>query len=412
LTLRELAALMHYSHGYLSKIENGQTLPSADFLRRWDAVLSPDGQLIRRAAGGSDERQAGGSADPTGTAAAPAYPTTDQAGPREPSASTEPTDVADSNVEHSLSTFRRILENIRDLGQTLGPSAIGPMLIPYVVALEDLARRVDLCSKAEVQLLAARFAEYAGWMSQELGDDNGALRWTDRAVALAREAGDADLLAYAYVRRANIALYQNDSFGTVTNARQAQGMDCSARVRGLAAQREAQGHALAGDYQAFRQCLERSMDLLASHEMDIGRERPSLGPTRIRDSVALSEGWGLHDLRRGEEAVAVLTRALDQTPQRARRARARIAARLARALASIEEIDRACATIQPILVDFPIMESATIRSDLRQLAHELNRWPTNPSVRRILPELSEALTPTSLHPWSSPADALKSPPYA
>jgi hypothetical protein len=51
--------------------------------------------------------------------------------------------------------------------------------------------------------------------------------------------------------------------------------------------------------------------------------------------------------------------------------------------------------IQPILVMSPLIESATIRSDLRELARVLNRWNTNESVRRIMPELSAVLTPAA-----------------
>ena len=415
LTLGELAARTHFSKGYLSKVEHGLKSPSLDFARRCDAALEADGRLIRRVADEPQIRQVVHSTELTGELARNAID--DEATmPGNPTGESEvlsavSADEVHPTVEGSLSAFRRLLENLRDLGQTLGPSAIMPMLLPQVAALEELSRRVDQSSIAEVLLLAARFAEYTGWMSQELGDDNGALSWTDRAVVLARDAGDADLIAYAYVRRANIALYQHDSYGTVVNARRAQAMDCSARVQGLAAQREAQGHALAGDYQAFRCCLDRSVELLASHE-DERDDRPRLGPTRIRDSVALSEGWGLYDLGRGEEAAEVLTRALDHTLSQAGRARARIGARLALALASVGQIDRACAVVQPILVMFPTMESATIRADLRQLTRTLNRWSNHPSVQRILPELSAALTPTSAYPSSLHIDVLGASPDA
>jgi transcriptional regulator with XRE-family HTH domain/tetratricopeptide (TPR) repeat protein len=416
LTLVELAARTHYSKGYLSKVEHGIKSPSIAFARRCDAILEADGRLIRRVVDGSQRRQVASSPELIGELARNAVDDARTTTPKSPTgdsgvSSAESADEVHPTVESSLSAFRRLLENLRDLGQTLGPSAVMPMLLPQVAALEELSRRVDQSSIAEVLLLAARFAEYTGWMSQELGDDNGALSWTDRAVALAREAGDADLLAYAYVRRANIALYQHDSYGTVVNARRAQAMDCSARVQGLAAQREAQGHALAGDYQAFRRCLDRSVELLASHE-DERDDRPQLGPARIRDSVALSEGWGLYDLGRGEEAAEVLTRALDHTSPQAGRARARIGARLALALASIGQIDRACAVVQPILVMFPTMESATIRADLRQLTRTLNRWSNHPSVQRILPELSAALTPTSAHPSSHHNDVFGASPDA
>ncbi|MFH8405636.1 helix-turn-helix domain-containing protein [Streptomyces sp. NPDC018019] len=46
-SLRTLAQLVHYSKGYLSKIENGEKPPTADVARRCDAALAADGALTR-----------------------------------------------------------------------------------------------------------------------------------------------------------------------------------------------------------------------------------------------------------------------------------------------------------------------------------------------------------------------------
>ncbi|MEU2791278.1 helix-turn-helix domain-containing protein [Streptomyces sp. NPDC007100] len=46
-SLRSLAELVHYSKGYLSKIENGEKPPTADVARRCDAALTGNGALAR-----------------------------------------------------------------------------------------------------------------------------------------------------------------------------------------------------------------------------------------------------------------------------------------------------------------------------------------------------------------------------
>ncbi|MEU7598348.1 helix-turn-helix domain-containing protein [Streptomyces sp. NPDC039022] len=46
-SLRTLAQLVHYSKGYLSKIENGEKPPTGDVARRCDAALAADGALTR-----------------------------------------------------------------------------------------------------------------------------------------------------------------------------------------------------------------------------------------------------------------------------------------------------------------------------------------------------------------------------
>jgi transcriptional regulator with XRE-family HTH domain len=66
--------------------------------------------------------------------------------------------------------------------------------------LEELAEH----GSPEVGVLAARYAEFTGWLLQDSGDDVGALRRTDRAVELAEVFGDSSLTAYNLMRKSNI----------------------------------------------------------------------------------------------------------------------------------------------------------------------------------------------------------------
>jgi transcriptional regulator with XRE-family HTH domain len=409
-----LAQLIQYSKSHVSKVETGRKTPSLDFARRADAALTAQGHLITLAIATGTSHHTERSEELRLEIARLASVNEDTSGPslapdsydRDIQSSTSTGTSFDTVVtDHSLESFLTLYENMRDLGQTLSPSSMMEMFKPHTAALRELALHVDPSLSSQVLLLAARFAEYTGWMAQETGDDVGALRWTDQAVELAQRAGDQDMVAYAYVRRANIALYQQDAYGTVSFAKQAQAMNCSTRVKGLAVQREAQGHALAGDYSAFRRCIQLSAELLSANTEE-RTNRPILGSTKIPDTVALAEGWSLHDLGRSAEAVEILTRLFDRTPKKLTRAWGRIGARLALALASIREIDRACEIVQPILVVSPVIESATIRADLRQLSRILNRWNSNPSVQRIMPALSAALTPAGNQPAPLPTHTL------
>lgn len=388
LSISALADRIHFSKGFISKVETGLKSPSLDFVRLVDATLGANGELIAMvapAAKASEESSQDSAVGEDRTQVS-----------RIDGSPTASGDTAETALgfdgDASLAAFRSALRNLRDLGQVLDPSQVMEMLRPHASVLRQLARTSEPSVAREVSLVASHFAEFAGWMAQEMGDDVAALRWTDEAVELARAAGDKDVVAYAYVRRANIALYQQDSYGTIAFARQALTMECSNRIKGLAAQREAQGHALAGDYDAFRRCLSLSADLLARSAVRTTGEMV-LGSTKIPDPVGLAEGWSLHDLGRSEEAAKVLTRLLESTPRQALRARARISARLALALATVNDVDRACEVIHPVLALGSAARSATIRSDLRQLARILNRRSADPTVQKIMPELSSALTP-------------------
>jgi tetratricopeptide (TPR) repeat protein len=238
--------------------------------------------------------------------------------------------------------------------------------------------------------LAARFAEYAGWMAQEAGDNSGALWWTNQAVGLAEAGDDTELGEYAFVRRALVALYNRNARATIELAERAQAPTASSRTRGLGAQREAQGHAIAGDYDACMAALDRATKHL-DQAAKISDGEPLLGTASVSDPVALARGWCLVDLGRWEEAVEVLSGESQRIPFTAQRARARFAARLALAHALRGDVDQACAIVESVLDVISVADSATIRIDLTEVLRTLLRWRAEPAVQLALPRLIETL---------------------
>lgn len=67
-------------------------------------------------------------------------------------------------------------------------------------------------------------------------------------------------------------------------------------------------------------------------------------------------------------------------------------ARLALSLAGSREVEQACHVVEPVLRSAPMIDSATIRKDLRKLNAALRRWDSNPQVRRIAPALTAVST--------------------
>lgn len=384
LTTTDFAARVRYSKGFVSKIENGRKAPSTQFARVADAVLQADGRLLVLHEGRSTPR-----ADP------PASPPPDQPFPEDVPAEMPPA-LDDTEAKHALSTFERVYDEVRELGQTLNPSVVASMLVPHIAALESLAGTMHEPLRNDALRLTAHLTDFTSWMTQEAGDDITARAWIDRSAALAEAVQDDDMIAHLHVRRANIAMYQQDAYGTIAAARQASTFARTPSRLSSCASREAQGHALAGDFRSFRICMDRAYELNALAENTRQAQRgPVAGPTRIRNPLKLAEGWSLYDLGMPAEAVEVLAPELSATQKTNGRAWAKIAARLALALASLREIDRACTLTEDILQVSVVAHSATIRSDLRQLARILNRWNSDPAVRELAPKLSAALAPNS-----------------
>jgi transcriptional regulator with XRE-family HTH domain len=399
MSLTELGRLTYYSRGYLSKIENGLKRPGPDLARLLDAALDASGALSRTLLSTAERRETAPpliGVDPWLLTLTPEGSFVFDA--RGPAAEPKP----DYRILHwsmsspgqarnaalsPVASYHAIFDHVRAIGQVAGPAAVLPVLVTLTGTLRAMARHG---TNPEILALAARFAEYTGWMAQEKGNDAAALWWTGQAAQLATAGGDDDLAAYGYVRRALIALYRRHPHDTVALAQRARDKARGPRVRGLAAQREAQGHALAGDAQACRRALTEARTLLSEAEK-IGSSITPLGTTTVVDSVEMTRGWCLPDLGRPVEAARVLSTEIARLPSDAHRTRARYGIRLALVLASVRELEAACALLGPVLPQMVSLDSALIRKDLRHLARTMNRWNAESCVQLIMPEIAEAL---------------------
>ncbi|WP_063734755.1 helix-turn-helix domain-containing protein [Streptomyces sp. RTd22] len=405
-TLDRLAGLVHYSKGQLSKVERGLKAPSPELARLCDAALGAGGELAAlvpvRPSETDTEKEVHGdeevwlmhlSADGPSwfqpmdrrqvVAAGAASMMRLGGGP-----SPVPSGVEGASL---LEASRSLFDQYRRLGQTVSPSLVLPALIAQTHTLRELSRGAGTRTRQGLLRLASRYAEYIGWLMQESGDERAALWWTRRAVELAAAGGDEDLAAYALVRRALITLYRQDAAQTVGLAQQAQSGVLPPRIHGLAAQREAQGHALDGDYDACMRGLDRARTLLARHTPD--SDAPVIGTTHLTDPVAMVTGWCLLDLGRPREAAEIIDRQMAQVPPEALRTRARYGMRRALAHAVAGDIDHACELAQELLGTAVTVASATITADVRRLAHTLARHPKNASVRALTPQLTASLYP-------------------
>ncbi|MBT2385948.1 helix-turn-helix domain-containing protein [Streptomyces sp. ISL-11] len=402
LSLTALSGAVHYSKAQLSKVERGIKAPSRDLVRLCDAVLGADGALIAlvtQVAAGTPAEPAPGHVDdeeewimqlspdgpnrfhPLGRrevmsvgAASLMTWRSDGTGPASP-----------ASGAGMLEASRSLFTHYRRLGQTVEPGMLLPVLIAQTHTLRELSAQTDTSTRRQLLALGSRYAEYVGWLVQETGDEPAALWWTQRAVDMAAAAGDQALAGYALVRRALVTLYRDDAQQTIALARRAQSGTLPPRIRGLAAQREAQGHALAGDLHACLRALERARTLLA--RPDDGSDEPVIGTMHLPDPVGMVTGWCLVDLGRPREASEELDRQLALVGQDAVRTQVRYGVRRALAYASAGEIDHACALTAPLLDGVAAVRSATVTTDLQRLARVLARHADHPAVRRLGPRL-------------------------
>ncbi|MCH0556687.1 helix-turn-helix transcriptional regulator [Streptomyces sp. MUM 16J] len=403
-SLAQLAKKVHISRSYLSKIEGGKAKPGGKLARLLDSRLNAGGQLVALLA--PPPQRSTPAPEPTGSGAWSLRLHADGASdftsgdPATLAAGGPPSVVAhcviapglpeETPVEEALPVFQTLFHEYRRLGQCCGPAVVIPLSGAATAALRGLVHGAPPAQRGVVLRLAARFAEYTGWMWQEAGDDRAARCWTDQTVQLAEAGGDRELAAYALLRQAELALYQGDSLATVELARAATARAHGRRLRELAAQREAQGHALLGDENACRRALDRGAELAGGSGLQ-GDGSPALGGTHLPDLTAFVRAWCLHELGDPEAAVALLDTGRESIAPYAVRARARHDARLALALAGAGRVERACEVAESVARDVMATDSATVRSDVRQLRSALTTRSKHPAVRDALPVIAASL---------------------
>ncbi|MEU5158598.1 helix-turn-helix transcriptional regulator [Streptomyces sp. NPDC020875] len=388
-TLEQLAREMNYSKGHLSKIERGAKRPPLSLARRCDAYFSAKGRLSRLAEPRAEPSETTPSDMARRDMLAAGMGTLISScvvGP-------ETSSVATDGDPQLLHLFTQQLHEMRRLGQTASPTTLVPLLRTQVSTITTLAVRAAGPTRAPLFLLAARFAEFAGWQAQEAGDDATALKWTAEAVGLAQAGDDRQLADYALVRQALITFYNGAAAHTVALARQAGRSTAPPRVRALAAQREAQGHALAGDEKLCMQALDRARSLFQQDEPRA--DTPVLGPSHLPDPAAMVNGWCLYDLGRPREAAAELDRECERIPGHAVRTRTRYGIRRALAHAAAGEIEYSCELAGELLPQLNTTPSATIRADVRRLDRELSRCRAQRAVRDLQPVLARAVAGAS-----------------
>ncbi|MER8099351.1 helix-turn-helix transcriptional regulator [Kitasatospora sp. NPDC094016] len=388
LTLGGLAQEVNYSRSHLSRIERGEKRPSVGLARRCDALFGsagrlqalvgphPSSRLGRMSGAGRLMARRGLLA--AGAASLIGFSPVD--GER-----IDPPDGVSL-----VGPFRAQLDQMRQLGQATEPSALLDLLEAQTRTVAKVAASSGPRDGARLFVLAAHFADYTGWMAQEAGDNASALDWTAKAVGLAQAGGDRDLAFYALVRRALVTFYDADAEQTIALASRAQESRLPPRIRGLAAQREAQGHALAGDELACMRSLDRARQLLDSASARAGTG-PVIGTSHLVDPAAMVTGWCLFDLGRPREAAEVFDRECLRISPQALRTRARYGLRRALAHAAAGEIEHSCEIAGELLDLAVAVRSATVTADIRRLAKELARFRTNRSVRNLQPALTSAL---------------------
>lgn len=232
-------------------------------------------------------------------------------------------------------------------------AAAGPLLVLASARAQSeliatLARATSGSDRRVALPVAARFAEFTGWLFQDSGDIGQASRWTDQALGHALELGAPQLMSYVLMRKANIAADAQDyaqSLGLAEAALRTSGT-LAPRLQAVALRQKALASAQLGDGDGSACSLDRAREMVddaGGNGLDPFAEElvPYCGPSYIEMEAATC--W-VH-LGKPDQAIPVFERSLRRWPaDEQTRDRALCLARLATAHALSGNFDAAAAT--------------------------------------------------------------------
>ncbi|HLK42087.1 MAG TPA: helix-turn-helix transcriptional regulator [Thermoleophilia bacterium] len=245
----------------------------------------------------------------------------------------------DPDIMHRLMVVRRL---VNEADAELGPAFVTPAVAALYRLVDHLHRGAAGGMRRRMLDIAASYAEFHGWLCQQLGDLHGAVAWTRRALQQAEAADHPELVAYVRVRLAQFAEAGQDGeqvVGMARAARREPGL--SPQVQAIALHQEARGHALAGNVGACMQKLDEARTVALPETAQWGDEY-RVGCFYDQTHLLTQQSACLLDLGRARDAIASYG---DRHGSEllCRWQRAVHTAKLARAYALCGEVDRAAA---------------------------------------------------------------------
>ncbi len=325
LTQPQLGALVNYSGAYISDLELGKRRPHRRLAAALDDALGGDGLLAAAAAA------------QRAVEAIPPLPDWD--GSARLAAGVTGEVRPDRTMVDQLA---RALAEQRGAEDSAGARTVLAPTRRRLVTVETLREAAAGRLHSDLLSLEAQYAQFLGWCYQDLGDVGASEQWYARALMLAHEAGDDNMIASILSMRSNAAWGRGDILRAVDLGEVATRPAATPGVLALSQQQVARGYAATGDRSAAERALDRAVDLSQRAAADPERE-PAwiyfLDETRVEVQRAIA----LRELGDNRRAADLFRAAIGRLPAGFVRDRGTYLARMAVALAGAGEREEASA---------------------------------------------------------------------
>jgi hypothetical protein len=294
------------------------------------------------------------------------------------------------NFDGTLADFfsDRMSSCMADDGKT-GPRHTLPVMLAILGSIESSVETMGGKDRRELLSVAARGAEFAGWLYRDLHDPGQARHWYAKATDWAQEARDLPMQGYILLRKAQMAYDNRDGTRVLPFSQAAHygPWNLPVTVKAEVVQQEARGLAMTGgSIEAVERMLDSSRALHLS-AASASSEQICLGAGCDEDTMALRTASCYLEAGRPKVAADLYRRVL-ASGVLSPRDRGYFLARLASALACAGEPDEsAAAGIQAAIVATNTASTRTNR-ELHRALGTLRPWFDRAGPKQLMDVLS------------------------
>jgi len=291
-----------------------------------------------------------------------------------------PAPVDPAVVDH----FAALRSLLVDSDPRLGAASVLPTAHRQLGLIAQFRRRARGPLHEQLLRTEARWAEFAGWLSDDLGDHASGGWWLGQSMTMAQEANDSDFSAYLFARMAERAAGSADEDRVLGLAEAAARVGTAhAHVLAFAALQRAHGHAVAGETYLFQSAISEARTLVEGRAADHG----DLGSFCTTPYVIAQEGEGWLRLKRPKTAARAFGQVLAIWPAPFQRDKGLYLSRAAAARLASEQPDEAATTALKALKLADVTQSTRIRREVVVLGQRPTPFERRPAVASLLAAL-------------------------
>lgn len=289
-----------------------------------------------------------------------------------------------------IESFQQLRAMLVSQDNLAGPGSVLPAVREQIRLIQQLRQDSNGTDRRALLRVQAEYAEFAGWLCQDLGGYRDAKDWTSQALEWAHAVGDRDMVSYVLARKSQLAGDMTDAMTAIDMAEAAtHAATPHSRLNSVGATYGAYGHALAGNASES----QRSIDNAVTQLLDADDTESAWAPWLDRSYIDVQAGRCHAQLGQHVKAIGAYQNAIDALPAQYRRDRGVYLARQALAHVGAGNIEHAAAIgIQAVDIAL-VTGSQRITADLARLDSEISRWARCPSVAGF----REALDTVILH---------------